>query len=205
VRRKIGIVDYGAGNIASLHHALRTLNYACKVSHKPAELVGSDLLLLPGVAAFPSAMEALQKYELVPFLREQADDGKPILGICLGMQLLSDSSTEIRPTAGLGLIPGETIRMEGHRFHIGWNTIDPVGWEPLLRRANGHSFYFNHSYIVRVPREFQIATCAIGNAVEPFVVGVRRGNIAGLQFHPEKSQSAGHEVLGDVLEGLLRA
>lgn len=197
----IGIVDYGVGNHASVSRALSSLGFRCRVSRNPDVLSSTDLLLLPGVGAFPAAMAALHRYSLIEYLQQQAHQGKPIVGICLGMQLLADASTEHGLTAGLGLIPGQVVALDQSRWHIGWNSIEVIGNDPLLSASDGQSVYFNHSYVFEAPPEYRVC---ISRLNEPFVVGVRRGNILGLQFHPEKSQNVGRQLLCNVIEGLCR-
>jgi glutamine amidotransferase len=199
--RTIGIVDYGVGNLASVYRSLHALGYRCRVSREPAVLDQTDLLLLPGVGAFPTAMDALHAFNLVPYLRQHARNAGPIVGICLGMQLLADGSEEHRFTPGLGLIPGRVTALVGDRWHIGWNTIEVLHREPLLQPSDGHSLYFNHSYVFEPPAEYRSAVARLSS---PFPVAVRRENIVGLQFHPEKSQDAGRQLLRNVIEGLCR-
>ena len=144
-RRTIGIVDYGVGNHASVWRALHGLGYRCRVSADPEVLSATDLLVLPGVGAFAAAMDALHRHDLVEYLKLQAREGMPIVGLCLGMQLLADASVEHGVTAGLGLIPGQVLPFNQARWHIGWNTIEVVGDDPIFRPSDGKSMYFNHS------------------------------------------------------------
>ncbi len=194
----IGIVDYGVGNLASVWHALHALHYRCRVSSDPATLDATDLLLLPGVGAFPAAMEALHQRQLVPYLQAQAQAGRPIVGICLGMQLLADASTEHRSTKGLGLIPGQVRAIAGGRWHIGWNTLESVRDDPMLDPSHDKSMYFNHSYVVDVAPEYRVCVTRMD---EPITAVMRKGNVVGIQFHPEKSQADGRELLRNVVEG----
>ncbi|WP_421956087.1 imidazole glycerol phosphate synthase subunit HisH [Polaromonas sp.] len=195
----IGIVDYGVGNLASVWHALHALGYRCRVSRDPQTLDQADLLLLPGVGAFPVAMAALHRHGLAGYLQAQAREGRPILGICLGMQLLTDASSEHRTTDGLGLIPGQVRPIEGGHWHIGWNNLEAVQNDPLLGASQGHAVYFNHSYAVDTPARYQLCTASVaGTSV---TAAIRRGNVVGLQFHPEKSQAAGHRLLRNIVEG----
>lgn len=198
-RRTIGIVDYGVGNHASVWRALHGLGYRCRVSSEPEVLSGADLLLLPGVGAFGAAMEALHRHDLVEYLRNQSREGKPIVGLCLGMQLLADASLEHGFTAGLGLIPGQVVPLDQSRWHIGWNSIEVVGDDAAFRPSDGNSMYFNHSYVFQAAPEYQACLARLD---APFPVAVRRNNLVGIQFHPEKSQAAGHRLLRNVVEGL---
>lgn len=198
-RRTIGIVDYGVGNHASVWRALNGLGYRCRVSADFEVLNETDLLVLPGVGAFGAAMAELHRHKLVGYLREQSRLGKPIIGLCLGMQLLADASLEHGLTAGLGLIPGQVVPFDQARWHIGWNSIETVSDDPIFRPSDGKSMYFNHSYVFEAPVEFQ---ACVARLERPFPVAVRRANMVGLQFHPEKSQGAGRALLRNVIEGL---
>lgn len=201
-RRTVGIVDYGVGNHASVWRALHALDFRCRVSREPAVLAATDLLVLPGVGAFPPAMHALHQHGLAGFLQEQARAGKPLVGICLGMQLLADASTEFGHTAGLGLIPGAVHPLLQSEWHTGWNSLEAVGSDALLRRFDGESVYFNHSYAFDGPAEYCIA---VARLAAPVTVAVRRANLVGLQFHPEKSQGTGRAILRRVVEELCDA
>lgn len=197
----VGVVDYGVGNLASVYRALHGLGYRCRVSREREVLSATDLLLLPGVGAFPAAMEALHACDLVEYLQQQAREERPMVGICLGMQLLADASDEYRLTAGLGLIPGQVSALADERWHIGWNTMEVLHGDPLLQPSDGQALYFNHSYTFEPAREYQIG---IARLERPFTAAVRRGKVVGLQFHPEKSQEAGRQLLRNVIEGLCR-
>ena len=137
-RRTIGILDYGVGNHASVWRALHGLGYRCRVSADTDVLDATDLLVLPGVGAFSAAMKALHEHDLAEYLKAQSRAGKPIVGLCLGMQLLADESLEHGLTAGLGLIPGQVVPFEQARWHIGWNSIEVVGEDPMFRARPGH-------------------------------------------------------------------
>lgn len=200
VRRTIGIVDYGVGNQASVWRALHRLGYRCRVSSDPEKLDATDLLLLPGVGSFPAAMERLHAHDLVDYLRHAARGGKPFIGLCLGMQLLAEQSHEHGLTAGLGLIPGEVVPFDGGGWHIGWNAIEQVGADPMFAACDGLAMYFNHSFVFRAPEEYRVYQARTAAA---FPVGVRRGNLVGMQFHPEKSQEAGRTLLRALIDGLI--
>lgn len=201
-RKTVSIVDYGVGNHASVQRSFQALGYRCHTSKERSVLADSDVLILPGVGAFPAAMSALHACELVEFLRERSRIGQPIIGLCLGMQLLADESLEHGVTAGLGLIPGSVVPLGQPEWHIGWNTIEVVNRDPLMLPTDGVSVYFNHSYVFSAPRDYEMCISRLGR---PFTVGVRRGNVVGLQFHPEKSQGAGREILRNLVEGMSRA
>lgn len=198
-RRTIGIVDYGVGNHASVWRTLQSLNYSCQVSADPDVLDQTDLLVLPGVGAFAAAMDGLHRHDLVEYLRVRSHSGQPIVGLCLGMQLLADASHEHGVNEGLGLIPGVVQPFRQGRWHIGWNRIEAVGDDPIFQVSDGEFMYFNHAYVFEAPIEYQACVARID---QPFPVAVRHGNLVGLQFHPEKSQQAGRTLLHSVLEGL---
>ena len=147
-------------------------------------------------------MKALQARGLAGFLREWTRDGQPLIGLCLGMQLLADESYEHGTTAGLGLIPGQVVPLASEQCHVGWNTIKVTNADKLLVPSDGETVYFNHSYVFHAPQEYQ--TC-IARCDQQFVAGVRRGNVVGLQFHPEKSQIGGRRMLRNLVEGLTYA
>lgn len=203
IRRTVGIVDYGVGNRASVLRAFQSLGYRCRVSREHEVLAACDVVVLPGVGAFPAAMSALTACNLVGFIQECARQAQPIIGLCLGMQLLADVSYEHGTTAGLGLIPGEVVPLGEPPWHIGWNGIEVVNGDPLLAPSDRQAFYFNHSYVFCPPAEFQVCLSRVGHAA--FTVGVRRGSVVGLQFHPEKSQSVGRVMLRGLVEGLVHA
>jgi len=198
-RRLVVIVDYGVGNLASVEGAVHRAGHRSLVSRDRGTLASADLLLLPGVGAFPAAMESLHRHDLVGVLRKQALDGQPLLGICLGMQLLADLSLENGSTEGLGLIAG---RVEPHPDgvrHIGWNRLRVRPDEPWLAGLDDEFFYFNHGYYFQAERDARVAVAEHGGDV---VAAVRRGRIAGVQFHPEKSQGAGARLMAGLIEHL---
>ncbi len=199
IRRTIGIVNYGVGNHASVWRALQSLGYRCRISSEIAVLQQTDLLLLPGVGAFAEAMNALHSVALVEFIQEEARAGKPLIGLCLGMQLLADTSQEFGTHVGLGLVPGHVVALREPRSHIGWNTIEVRQAGTFLKPSDGRSFYFNHSYVFDSPEEYRSCVAFVGC---PITVGVRRGNVVGFQFHPEKSQQAGRQLLQNTIEEL---
>lgn len=198
----IGIVDYGVGNHASVIHSLRDIGVRVRVSDQPEVLDTADVLVLPGVGAFPSAMKALHKRGLVNYLQQQARKQRSMIGICLGMQLLTSGSYELEYTEGLDLIPGSVVPLSGAKWHIGWNTLECIGIDSLLQSSDRNVFYFNHSFCYQGPTEFQIG---IARHPDPFVCAIRRGNIVGVQFHPEKSQYAGKHLLQNLIDDLLYA
>ncbi|ANY18945.1 Imidazole glycerol phosphate synthase subunit HisH 1 [Tsuneonella dongtanensis] len=198
-RRTVGIVDYGVGNHASVRQTLHAIGHRCRISSDPAVLAASDVIFLPGVGAFGAAMEALRNTGLAEFLQERGRAGQPFVGLCLGMQLLADAGHEYGYNAGLGLIPGEVIRLDQTPCHIGWNAVDAVTADSMFAPTDGRAMYFNHSFVFDTPPDYRALTARIDR---PFTVGVRRENLVGLQFHPEKSQEDGRELLRNVIKGL---
>ncbi len=199
-RKTIGIVDYGVGNHTSVLRTFQALGHRCRVTNDREILAFADVIVLPGVGAFPAAMSALHQHGLVGYLRELAQQGKPFIGLCLGMQLLADESLEHGITAGLRLIPGTVRPLYGMDWHIGWNALETVQPDPLMNPSNGESFYFNHSYAFDVPAAYQAAVSKAQDS--SFTAAVRSDNVVGLQFHPEKSQAAGKRLLSRLVEGL---
>lgn len=199
-RKTIGIVDYGVGNHNSVLRTFQGLGYRCRITNDRDILAAADVLVLPGVGAFPAAMSALHQQGLAGYLCELAREGKPFIGLCLGMQLLADESLEHGVTAGLGLIPGTVRLLPSMNWHIGWNSLETIQLDPLIASSDGESFYFNHSHVFEAPTVYQVAISRVQGS--SFAVAVRRGNVVGLQFHPEKSQAAGKELLARLVEGL---
>jgi glutamine amidotransferase len=192
----IGLVDYGFGNHLSVISCLRELGFRVKVSSEPAVLDDVEVLLIPGVGAFPAAMRALHQLDLVVYLQQQAKNLRPIVGICLGMQLLASASHEFEYTKGLDIIPGEFIPLTGAKWHIGWNTLECISPDSWLELSDGQDFYFNHSFAYQGPLEYQ---AALSRNPEPLAALIRKGKVVGIQFHPEKSQVAGRTMLSKLL------
>lgn len=195
----IRIIDYGVGNLFSLKSSLRAIGIDADYTGNPAEIRKADKLILPGVGAFRDAREALRSIGLDRVVQEEAGKGKPLMGICLGMQMLFDRSYEYGEYEGLGLIPGEIVPMEGRIPkdlpipHIGWNELMLKQPSPLMKNtANGDYVYFVHSYYAETPAEYVIATTDYG--VE-MTAAVQKDNVYGCQFHPEKSSEVGLSIL----------
>ncbi|MEE0369527.1 MAG: imidazole glycerol phosphate synthase subunit HisH [Clostridia bacterium] len=195
----IRIIDYGVGNLFSLRSSLRAIGIDADYTGNPAEIRKADKLILPGVGAFRDAREALRSTGLDRVVQEEAGKGKPLMGICLGMQMLFDWSYEYGEYEGLGLIPGEIVPMEGRIPkdlpipHIGWNELMLKQPSPLMKNtANGDYVYFVHSYYAETPAEYVIATTDYG--VE-MTAAVQKDNVYGCQFHPEKSSEVGLSIL----------
>jgi len=198
----VGIIDYGMGNHASVLHSLRDIGFRVRVTDEIEVLDNVDIMILPGVGAFPSAMQALHKKNLVNYIRKQAQHRRPIIGICLGMQLLAYASYEYKYTVGLELIPGEFVPLNKGKWHIGWNTLECIKSDSVMMNSDGQDFYFNHSYVFHGPSEFQICLTRHPN---PIVSVIQRGNVIGMQFHPEKSQNSGKTLLKNVITDLCYA
>jgi imidazole glycerol-phosphate synthase subunit HisH len=194
----IGIVDYGMGNLFSVAKALERLDVPYFISEDVKELEKADGLLLPGVGSFRDAMTLLKRQELTGFIKKYADSGKPLLGICLGMQLLYEESEENGTTEGLGLLKGRIIRIprqtqEMKIPHMGWNKLRFVNASPLLEGLSEEHVYFVHSYYVSEPDSDHVVATAEYGVEVPAIAG--RGNIFGMQFHPEKSSELGMKLL----------
>ena len=195
----IAIVDYGVGNLFSLRSSLAKLGLEAVVTADPEVLRKADRLILPGVGAFADAMAKLEATGLVPVLKEEAAK-KPLLGICLGMQLLFERSYEYGIHAGLGLIPGEVCPLEPDLTdkslkvpQIGWNALHIVQDDPLFRYIQeGEYVYYVHSYYAKSCAE---STLAVSEYSIPVTGAVRCGKVYGTQFHPEKSGDTGLRIL----------
>jgi glutamine amidotransferase len=196
----IAIVDYGVGNLFSLRSSLLAVGAEAVVTADPCVLRAAEKIILPGVGAFGDAAEKLRRTGLGELVKEEAAKGKPILGICLGMQLLLEKSYEYGEHEGLGLIPGEirpiadVIPADYKIPHIGWNALHfGESKHPLFRYVEeGEHVYFVHSYYGAQCEESVIATAEYGAAL---TAAVGRGNVMGCQFHPEKSGSVGLAIL----------
>ena len=191
----IAVVDYGAGNLKSVTKAFEYLGYEAKIVADPAGLEAADSIILPGVGAFPKCMEMLRSRGLAEAVKNQAAK-KPLLGICLGMQMLLDSSTEMGGDTGLGLIHGRVDRIETELKlpHIGWNSLKIVNGNPLTKGlSDGDYVYFVHTFCATVAEQADLAlTTDYGATVTAMVA---KGNVFGCQFHPEKSGDVGMTIL----------
>lgn len=194
----IAIVDYGVGNLRSVERACLQVGAEARVVANPQELSAVQGIILPGVGAFGDGMARLRAAGWVPALAEWVAAGRPLLGICLGMQLLFAESEEMGQHTGLGFLPGRVRRFGGGVKvpHVGWNQVWPLRAHPLLAGVpSGAYAYFVHSYYVEPADPADIlATTDYG---EPFASVVARGCILGLQFHPEKSQEVGLRMLAN--------
>ena len=196
----IAVVDYGVGNLFSLASSLSAVGADAFVTGEADAIRPADKILLPGVGAFADAVKKLRESGLFSLLREEAREGKPLLGICLGMQLLFEKSYEFGEHEGLALIPG-TVRPIAEQIpaglkipHIGWNALHFTGARhPLFRYIkDGDSVYFVHSYAAVDCGDAVIATAEYG---APLTAAVAKGSVLGCQFHPEKSGNVGLSIL----------
>ena len=195
----IAVVDYGVGNLFSLVSSLKMVNADSIVTSDPEVIRSADKILLPGVGAFEDARRKLSDSGLDKVIIEEVRAGKPILGICLGMQMLFEKSYEYGVHQGLGLLPGSVVAMEGRIPselkipHIGWNALSVKKEHPIFKYTKDGDFvYFVHSYFADQVGESLLATAEYG---EHLTAAVALGNVSGTQFHPEKSGEAGLNIL----------
>jgi glutamine amidotransferase len=196
---RVAILDYGMGNLRSVEKAFARVGSVAEITDDPEQAASADGLVLPGVGAFPKAMRRVRERGYERLVAERLRAGTPVLGICLGFQLLFESSTELGGADGLGLLDGEVTALEAPGLklpHIGW---EPVGWKHDSELTDGIEdgtpFYFVHSFAPR-PRE---ETDVLGMAEHgsPFVCAIARPPLFGVQFHPEKSSGAGLRLLAN--------
>ncbi len=195
----LAVVDYGAGNLGSLVAALERRGAPFRVTGDADEVAAADATIFPGDGAFGATMRALRARGLDVALRSSIAAGKPFLGICVGMQILFESSTELGGARGLGVFPGEIARFQqAPRVpHMGWNRLERVGEHPFLAGLGDDEYaYFLHSYRAPVGAA-TVAACGHG---ERFSAIVASGNVVGTQFHPEKSQGTGAKLLDNFLQ-----
>lgn len=198
----IGIIDYGMGNLYSVSKALERMNYEYIVTNDMSKLKNTKGLILPGVGAFKDAMEELNKQDLTTFIKNEVESGKPLLGICLGMQLLFEESEEHGFSTGLGFLKGKAVRFpgvtaDGEKYkvpHMGWNKLSfHQPDSPLLRGVEQGHVYFVHSYYIKTDDQEVILASSDYDVKVPAVVG--KNNVFGTQFHPEKSSDIGLSML----------
>jgi len=209
---KIGVIDYGMGNLFSVEQALKRLDCEVVVSANPEELAATDALILPGVGAFPDAMKRLAETGLDQFIREQVNANKQLLGICLGMQLLFEESEEVTKTKGFGFFNGEITRFAGQTEagkqyrvpHMGWNTLEfkylPKWLEESALPESKYVYFVHSFYAANMNKEQLVASADYFETEVPGVV--QSGNVCGMQFHPEKSGEFGVFLLKQWLKGV---
>jgi glutamine amidotransferase len=195
---RICILDYGMGNLRSVEKALEHIGATATIANDAATIRAADGLILPGVGAFPKAMQTIRALGLDELIEERRDTGVPILGVCLGLQLLFGSSTELSGADGLGLLAGKVTDLDAPGLkipHIGWS---PVRWERDSRLIDGIDsetpFYFVHSFAPEAEVGELLGTAAYGTR---FTCAAERDNVFGVQFHPEKSSAAGLRLLSN--------
>jgi glutamine amidotransferase len=190
----VAIVDYGMGNLFSVKHACAFAGLDARVTADPADLSLARAVILPGVGAFGEAMATLTELGFTGALRAFAASGRPLFGVCLGLQLLMTESHEYGPHSGLGLIPGQVVQLDGTRErvpHVGWSAVhrsSDDAWDdtPLSGLTSGVHMYFVHSFCVR-PSAADVVVATTAHGGEDFCSAVRRGNVFACQFHPERS------------------
>ena len=201
---KIAIIDYGMGNIHSVSKAIELCGAKPIVTNKKSQVISCDKIVLPGVGAFDDAVIELEKLGLVAVIKEQIKNKKPFLGICLGLQLLFETSQEAKSKEGLGILKGQVIKFSaklGQKVpHMGWNNLEDVSADcSLLSGISAkEQVYFCHSYYPDpVDKDIIAATCDYG---VKFACVLVRDNIYGVQFHPEKSQAVGLKIIKNFVE-----
>lgn len=200
----IAIIDYGMGNLKSVKKALIALDFKAEITADPKDILKADKVILPGVGAFRDAIQTLNETSLSEAIREVVKKGTPLLGICLGMQLMFDKSYEYGEYEGLGLLPGEIIHFKpenmlqehGERLkvpHMGWNNLEIVKAAPLFKGIeDGSSVYFVHSYYLETSEDIVSGYTTYGSHI---AVAAQKDNIFATQFHPEKSGTIGLQIL----------
>lgn len=200
--RVIAIIDYDAGNIKSVEKALQYLGEEAVITRNAGEILAADKVILPGVGAFGDAMEKLNRYGLVPVIHKVVEKGIPFLGICLGLQLMFESSEEAPGVEGLGLLKGKIVRIpEGDGLkvpHMGWNSLSFPKKGRLFAGIPENSYvYFVHSYYLQAEEDIVTATAEYGVTIH---ASVEKGNVFACQFHPEKSSHTGLTILKNFVE-----
>lgn len=199
----LAVIDYGAGNLHSVLHALQHIGASdIQIVRYPEQLHGAKKIILPGVGAFGAGIQALKKQKLIEPLQKAIAEGIPYLGICLGMQFLFEQSDEMGEHKGLGILEGYVTRfseMKGYKIpHMGWNRLNLVRQSPLLHHLPDDSYaYFVHSYYC-VPQRADDTLISVNYGIN-FTAAVHRDNIYGVQFHPEKSQRTGLQILANFI------
>ena len=194
------VIDYDAGNTANVLRALKKIGVQAELSSDPTKILAADGLILPGVGAYPAAMAELTKRHLVTAIKEAVAKGIPLLGICLGMQVLTETGLEHQETQGLGFIPGVCREIKASKNlpvpHMGWNDLTVKQDSPLTDGLDGQSVYFVHSYHVPLS-EHTIATTDYSH---PYSAAIHKDNFYATQFHPEKSGRVGETILSNFLD-----
>ena len=200
----VAIIDYNMGNLASVYNACKLIGVKADIVSDPKKVKEYDRVILPGVGAFADAMEHLKETGMVDAVKEFAASGKPMIGICLGMQLLFESSEEFGLTQGLGLIPGKVVAFDKSKMDMDDHKVPHMGWNKLFHKPSklfegleNPYLYFVHSYHVETEDKYTIGTTHYGY---DFVSAVQKDNIYGFQPHPEKSHDNGIQILKNFME-----
>ncbi len=195
------IIDYGLGNLRSIEKSLQYVGAEVEISNDPSSIDSADALILPGVGAFRDAMMHFSTLERV--VKDAVNEGKPLLGICLGMQMLATESEEGGLHRGIDIIPGRVVRFPASELkvpHMGWNSLIIKNDIPLLKGVESGSYmYFVHSYHISTEEKYQVALCDYGIEF-PAIIANEAGNVIGTQFHPEKSGTTGLRMLRNFVE-----
>lgn len=191
------IVDYKIGNQKSLEIFFKSLGYDTILTNNKYEIDKSEIIILPGIGAFPGAIKSLKESKLISIIKKKAKNGTPIIGICLGMQLLASKSFEFEENKGLNLIPGEIKKLKNSKFHIGWNNICKINKAVELWFSEIDGFFFNHSYYFEGKKKYIIAKTNYNQEIPAII---KKNNIYGIQFHPERSQEAGKNLIINLLK-----
>ncbi|KUK75131.1 MULTISPECIES: imidazole glycerol phosphate synthase subunit HisH [Methanobacterium] len=202
----ITIIDYGSGNLKSIRNGFRRIGADALVTNDKKDLEQAEVLILPGVGAFGTAMKNLQKYQDI--IHQHIQEGKPFLGVCLGLQVLFSESEESPGVKGLDVFPGKVVRFpetlppQGLKIpHMGWNNLNTLRYSPLMEGIGQDYMYFVHSYYVQ-PEDPEIVVATVDYGVEVPAV-VAQDNVFATQFHPEKSGPVGLEILKNFLKQAL--
>ncbi|MFQ3544878.1 imidazole glycerol phosphate synthase subunit HisH [Halobacillus rhizosphaerae] len=207
----IGVIDYGMGNLFSVSKALERLNVPYKLGNRPYLIEDCNGYILPGVGAFPDAMKALKEHGFIDFIQRKVEEEVPLYGICLGMQLLFESSEEGGHTKGLGYFPGNIVKFSGIDAekrpykvpHMGWNQLQIYQpGQSIVTNVGEDYVYFVHSYVVKTEDDSILYAAADYHQQVPAVVG--KGQLAASQFHPEKSGSAGMKLLENFCKRMVK-
>ena len=196
------VIDYGVGNLLSVQRGLEKCGAKVIVTCNPKIILDGNRVVMPGVGAFSNAMKALKDLGLIVVLNELAKRKTPLLGICLGMQLLTNSSEENGNHKGLGIIPGKIKQLKNSDFHIGWNNIEVSKELSFINKFNNHEFFFNHGFAYEGNDANILSKTSYGES--SFASAIMKKNTVGFQFHPEKSQKAGLQILKSTINFLIK-